>query len=302
MPGTHAGARASCTPEEDTEDGSVAVSSSARASVPIQTLPPRRVMMLCSSLSPSGMRLYGGPHPNTGAKSQVAVLGDRLFEVQRTRKEAPGSSWIIGNSLEPGGGVFIATPVDPMLYLFPVLAAKVADKFRTHQDILEGYEVLTAVLTPASLPPICRRTDVDDEALFRLDDARALAWLRIKARRLATCPALADRYRPTGQPAPQTAEPGPPPHLQRVVLGLLGEYIPAAWVSRLRESLGWQPTPSPEEAVPKASPSRKRKADAPAGGDDADLKKKAPVNRALKALASEDKRKMQRLTTFFGKK
>jgi len=37
--------------------------------------------------------------------------------------------------------VFIATPVDPMLYLFPVLAAKVADKFRTHQDILEGYEV-----------------------------------------------------------------------------------------------------------------------------------------------------------------
>jgi len=56
-----------------------------------------------ASLS-SGMRLYGGPHPNTGAKSQVAVLGDRLFEVQRTRKEAPGSSWIIGNSLEPGGG------------------------------------------------------------------------------------------------------------------------------------------------------------------------------------------------------
>lgn len=38
-------------------------------------------------------------------------------------------------------GVFIATPVDPVLYLFPVLAAKVADKFRTHQDILEGYEV-----------------------------------------------------------------------------------------------------------------------------------------------------------------
>jgi hypothetical protein len=58
-------------------------------------------------------------------------------------------------------------------------------KWRTLPDILGDYKVLRPLVTHEMLRTICSHQDIDDEMLYRLDEARLLAWLRLKAKKKA---------------------------------------------------------------------------------------------------------------------
>ena len=60
--------------------------------------------------------------------------------------------------------------------------------------VLRFSQVLKPLVTHEMLRTICSHQDIDDEMLYRLDEARLLAWLRLKAKKLFALQTLQQRY------------------------------------------------------------------------------------------------------------
>ena len=141
--------------------------------------------------------------------------------------------WVVGHA-----AVWLATPVDPLLLALPVLHSKrgaSAERdgyFLTYEGLFggEGGRFPVGVWDGKErvfhqLRHVCDVRDGWDEPVYRLNDAKLLAYLTAKITLLT--PLL-----PT---LPSTAA---APHPQHLALGLLSEYLESVWFERLCGSMG----------------------------------------------------------------
>lgn len=118
-----------------------------------------RVLLLhCDAASTScDFTSFTLPDPKGGRQLTYVLAGGRLQELNRFKQEY--STWIAGDQLLADGGMFVATPVDPLLVLLPFLdrgrdqsAACPAGMFKPLEELLYDPAVpgLTWLLQAAS--------------------------------------------------------------------------------------------------------------------------------------------------------
>jgi hypothetical protein len=101
-----------------------------------------------------------------------------------------------------------------------------------------------APLAAPALASVCvvQRSGADE--FYRLDDARALAWLAVKAERLLAV--LMSGEGGGGGTFAALGESG----VRSYAVELLGEYLPRAWLARLQAHLGCSPSGPGADGAP----------------------------------------------------
>ncbi|ERN06872.1 hypothetical protein AMTR_s00005p00247650 [Amborella trichopoda] len=126
-------------------------------------------------------------------KPSCYLFTDGLLQELHWFKQSYGS-WFIGDYICEDGGIYVATPVDPVFILLPLFheaRMKKGDelgKFRQVDDIMfvdgyPGYRYLLPVVSN-SLQAICEVKEVGSEIFCRLDDSKVVAWLHCKVNNL----------------------------------------------------------------------------------------------------------------------
>eukprot|EP01001_Neometanema_parovale_P008004 NODE_4287_length_1086_cov_60.197300_g4088_i0.p1 GENE.NODE_4287_length_1086_cov_60.197300_g4088_i0~~NODE_4287_length_1086_cov_60.197300_g4088_i0.p1 ORF type:complete len:302 (-),score=59.91 NODE_4287_length_1086_cov_60.197300_g4088_i0:125-1030(-) len=258
------------------------------------------VCYIHSDSPPGGMKVFALPHPKTGTPSHYALLNGSLFEFQQHAKDY--CSWFINDSVEQGGNLYAVTPVDPLFFMLPVVAEKAADKFRSKSDILDGHEALRLLsLSDEVWSLICDVRTVDDDSYFKLNEKRALAWLRAKTRALGKDASLHSRYQGALTLTTEQEKKDFDQIILGVGLGLVSDYITPTWTTKLSDSLKLQ-APTKKDGPKRAAdsveaPSPKK----PRAGKPAP--KPAPklgVNQ--RKLQKTDIKGMKTMMSMFGKK
>ncbi|KAJ9537143.1 hypothetical protein OSB04_029876 [Centaurea solstitialis] len=148
-------------------------------------------------------------------------------------------SWFLGDHICEDGGLYIATPVDPVFILLPMFdqaRMKKGDdpgKFRQLDEILyvhdyPGYHHLSSI-ADKSMEVVCDCKEIGSTKFFRLNDSKVVAWMYYKVQQLKqTLPKLDKNY------AART---------QKDILGdavmILGEYLKdEPWLKLLCNNLG----------------------------------------------------------------
>jgi ribonuclease H2 subunit B len=131
-------------------------------------------------------------HPRTDQKAlyMFSDEGRRVHEIV-TFNEVH-RSWFIGDCVKQDGTFHIATPVDPVFLLLPYLTRASAQNdvlFRQLECIAEDEKFPeTSRLTACSLDDLHLVTEVkgaDDYQVYRYDEDKTLAWLRLKVDKVA---------------------------------------------------------------------------------------------------------------------
>jgi ribonuclease H2 subunit B len=95
------------------------------------------------------------------------------------------SSWFVGDSVLADGGMYLCTPVDPLLILLPVLEqCRGEGTFCDLENVLERVGAaaapLLAALVRGQVECLSEFKDAGGERYYRFSEAKALAWLRLK--------------------------------------------------------------------------------------------------------------------------
>ncbi|XP_024386037.1 uncharacterized protein [Physcomitrium patens] len=133
-------------------------------------------------------------NPVTGSKACYLVATDGKLQELHWSKQTH-TSWFIDNFACADGSLYLATPIDPLFIILPILEQlrmKKGDdlgKFRSLDDILSvdgypGYRYLLPYLQ-RSIGVICETRDVGQVKYYRLDDSKTVAWLICKVNRLS---------------------------------------------------------------------------------------------------------------------
>lgn len=174
-------------------------------------------------------------NPQSGARVCYVLAGRQLQELHWYKPSL--ASWFIGDSVCEDGSLYLATPVDPLFIVLPLLEQarmRVAGsgnggKFRDLGEILyvpgyPGYSQLESLVAlHAAL--ICDVKEVGSSRYYRLSDTKAMAWLLCKLEQ--TMAAL----RASGESSVASLGDA---DLRAYAAGLLSEYLPAdTWHRRL---------------------------------------------------------------------
>jgi ribonuclease H2 subunit B len=128
---------------------------------------------------------------NSGTATCYLVAPDgRLQELHWFKQSY--AAWFIGDFVCSDGSLYIASPVDPIYMILPILEQvrmKKGDdmgKFRALDEIMyvdgfPGYVHLLPVLA-SCLELICELREVGQDKYYRLDDSKVLAWLCCKVK------------------------------------------------------------------------------------------------------------------------
>jgi ribonuclease H2 subunit B len=196
-------------------------------------------------------------HPANGKECSFLLSPSALLELNWNKSEY--TSWLSDDSVIEDGGVYAATPVDTLFLALPMLLRERGKGFCSLETLLEsetenrGLARLQQLLEP-SLPCVCAVQTVGDERYYRLDDARTLAWLSLKASNLAAV--LRD-----GGAAGAAFEALSQEELLSYSVELLGEYVVAPWLAQLRSKLQLPercaaPAPAEASMLPQAAPTQ----------------------------------------------
>jgi hypothetical protein len=223
------------------------------------------------------LRLITLPAPSTGAAQAFALAltenasaaanattsSSPPMLLELSRHKTKHAAWAVGRAVLADGGVVLATPVDPLLVLLPLLRPAPAS---TAEGAAEGapppmFQDLDGLLTDPRwpglaqlrplveplLPLICEVKQVQEDEeeeeegegsgrrrtttrhYYRLSDARAAAYLRLMAKRAAQ--ALRDCRSPAAAQLDDA-------HALAYALGWLGEWVSAAWLAVAAAGLG----------------------------------------------------------------
>jgi ribonuclease H2 subunit B len=223
----------------------------------------------------------------------------------------PLGSWLVGDSVLADGALHVCSPVDPLLLLLPTLERlAAAGNFVDAEQVLEAAggaaPALRPLLAGGALAAVCDAKAAGGEAYYRLSEARALAWLRLKVAAARGAFAALD-------PAFAQMEGH---SLTAYAAAFLSEYLSPAWQGLLARELG---LPDPAEAAAAAAAAAAWAAaggGAGGGGSQPDAKRprtfdpkeaaraKAAEARvaARVAKAAKEAKTMRKLSSFFGKK
>lgn len=171
-------------------------------------------------------------HPKSGKPTNYVFSDGKLQELHWFKQSY--GSWFLGDYVCEDGGLYIATPVDPIFILLPVFEAARMMKgndqgmFRQLDEILcvdgyPGYQHLM-VLAKDSMQLVCEVKEIGSSKFFRINDSKVLAWLRHKVHHLkATLPKLDKNY--AAQEKKDTL---------KDIVSILGEYLKdEPWLTHL---------------------------------------------------------------------
>ncbi|KAJ8620183.1 hypothetical protein MRB53_028712 [Persea americana] len=142
-------------------------------------------------------------HPKSGSTTCYAFINGSLQELHWF-KQLYGS-WFLGDYVCEDGGLYAATPVDPIFLLLPIFEearmkkGNDRGKFRQLDEIIyiEGFPGYQNLLPIAenSMQVVCEVKEIGSSKFFRLDDSKVLAWLCCKVDHLKlTLKALDQNY------------------------------------------------------------------------------------------------------------
>ncbi|PRW60264.1 ribonuclease H2 subunit B [Chlorella sorokiniana] len=190
------------------------------------------------------------PDPKTGQAAAYLLAGSCLQEINWFKQQY--SSWFIGERVQQDGGLFLATPVDPLLLVLPLL-----EQARAQQNVFQDLEqILSMAASPSAhllaplleqggqLSCLCDAKAAGGQSYYRLNDDRVLAWLRLKV----------DQAKAAMQASPSAAFSGMDDlGLTAYAAGMLGEYLAQHWQDKLAAALNLpDELPAPAHAPPPA--------------------------------------------------
>lgn len=131
-------------------------------------------------------------HPKTGDSTCYLLIHGGLHEFNWFKQSY--GSWFMGDYICEDGGLYAATPVDPVFILLPmfdIARMKSGDdpgKFRPLDEIIEldnypGYRYLPTI-AEESMEVVCDCKEIGSTKFFRLNDSKVLAWMYCKVQQL----------------------------------------------------------------------------------------------------------------------
>lgn len=205
------------------------------------------------------------PDPRTGGLTPYLLHAKgSILETQQQRHKY--SCWAVGGQLLADGSLFLCTAVDPLFMLLPLLEKHAGSAFRSAEDIVDssaadmapfghpvdgsdgarnacgvgteeeaygagsgspGWLVLQSALEHVGAC-VCDVRQVDEQTYFRLNHDRAMAWLRVKASRVAQALAACGGGAIASAPLPARLA---------YAAGMLSEYLNPSWAARLLQQL-----------------------------------------------------------------
>jgi ribonuclease H2 subunit B len=147
----------------------------------------------------------------------------------------------VGEAVVQDGTLYVATPIDPLLLLLPLLEhAASKGMFQDLESILENADLadapaLAPLLHPAQVAHLSDCKEAGGQEYYRLNEDRALGWLKAKTTQAAAALAAAEG----GAFAAMDLS-----GLTAYAAGLVGEYVSPRW----RELL-WSSLELPDEAA-----------------------------------------------------
>ncbi|KAK3228390.1 hypothetical protein Dsin_000271 [Dipteronia sinensis] len=150
-------------------------------------------------------RLLSLRHPKSGNPTCYLFINNGELQELNWSKQSY-RSWFLGNYVSEDGGIYTATPVDPVFIMLPIFEEarmKKGDddpgKFRQLEEIIfvsdyPGYQNLLTVAGNC-MQVVCETKEIGSTKFFRLDDSKVLAWLYYKVCKLKeTLPVLDQNY------------------------------------------------------------------------------------------------------------
>lgn len=176
-------------------------------------------------------------HPKSGNPSCYIMMDGCLQEIHWFKQRY--NSWFLGDYVCEDGSLYVATPVDPIFVVLPLMdqaRMKKGDepgKFRALDEIMfvEGYPGYGHLLPLMHelLEAVCDIKEIGLLKFYRLDDCKLLAWLCCKVKHtMKILPTLNKHY--AGRSEEDT---------KSDAIGLLGEYLKEdPWLFCLCNHLG----------------------------------------------------------------
>ncbi|KAJ0843289.1 putative ribonuclease H2 subunit B, wHTH domain, rnh202, triple barrel domain-containing protein [Helianthus annuus] len=154
-----------------------------------------RVLVASSDSSATGDdtgRLLQLRHPKTGDSTSYLLINGGLQELNWFKQSY--GSWFMGDYICEDGGLYAATPVDPVFILLPMFdQARMKNgndpgKFRQLDEIIyihdyPGYRCLSTI-AESSMQIVCDFKEIGSTKFFRLNDSKVLAWMLCKVQQL----------------------------------------------------------------------------------------------------------------------
>jgi len=132
-------------------------------------------------------------HPKRGQNARYIVSNKTIMEIQRLSEQP--ASWLIDNTVEKDGSIYMCTPIDPLFLLIPLLHLN-RKKTEEHQGYFceftqmlsdtnqPGYAHFAKLLDTFDLSLICDVNKDLEQPLYRLNDVKVTHWLRAKVEKL----------------------------------------------------------------------------------------------------------------------
>ncbi|KAI3717621.1 hypothetical protein L1987_69353 [Smallanthus sonchifolius] len=153
--------------------------------------------LLVASSDPSAIgddngRLLQLRHPKTGDRTCYLLINGGLQELNWFKQSY--GSWFMGDYICEDGGLYAATPVDPVFILLPMFdeaRMKKGDdpgKFRQLDEIIylhdyPGYLYLSTIAEKC-MEIVCDCKEIGSTKFFRLNDSKVSAWMFCKVQQL----------------------------------------------------------------------------------------------------------------------
>eukprot|EP01018_Ginkgo_biloba_P022692 Gb_16854 [translate_table: standard] len=129
-------------------------------------------------------------HPKSGNPTCYILMDGCLQELHWFKQRY--GSWFLGEYVCEDGSLYVATPIDPIFVVLPLLdqaRMKKGDepgKFRALDEIMfvegyPGYNLLLPLMHDL-LVIVCEVKEIGSLKFYRLDDCKLLAWLCCKAK------------------------------------------------------------------------------------------------------------------------
>lgn len=175
-------------------------------------------------------------HPKTGNATCYLLINGGLEELNWFKQSY--GSWLMGDYICENGGLYAATPIDPvfiLLTMFDLARMKNGDDpgmFRPLDEIIyrydyPGYRYLVTI-AERSMEAVCDCKEIGSTKFFRLNDSKVLAWLYCKVKQLTQTLVKMDKNYAARSHKDTLAD----------VVMILGEYLADdPWLKLLRNKL-----------------------------------------------------------------
>ncbi|KAI8918886.1 ribonuclease H2, subunit B [Entophlyctis helioformis] len=277
-------------------------------------LAQRRVLLLpqtpapphtdAASSTPDG-EVLSLPHPLDGLPAAFLLVPSGLHRLAHEFK-----SWAIGDSLIVDGSLHVASPFDPLLLLLPILdlqrtkTAESAGRFLQRSDLIysqdfPGLERLADSMHTSILARICDVQEIEGiSTFFRLNDDKALAWLKAKVDRVAANADKLEAFEPLMRHYAQAERVAVK---QRLAFDSVAEYLNEKWASLLKTHLGLVDDAQSSGPIVyfDSSAHSKRSGDSKELSASQPSAKKAALSKGQRSIAKASKTGMKPLTSFF---